>query len=104
MSQKQLESTAATQASRLWDVDLDVLPKDTSILPTNRHKLSCYILEDLLDCPVGSQFIVCIATDGANLEHGEYYSDKTKTIANEVEWSKGNCEHWGIYGQRYFVR
>jgi hypothetical protein len=46
MSQKHLESTAATQASRLWDVDLDVLQKHTSILPANWHELSRYILED----------------------------------------------------------
>ncbi len=83
MSQKQLESTAATHANRLWDVDLDVLPKHTSILSTNWHELSRYILEDLLDCPVGSQFIVCNATYSANLEHGDYYSDKAKTIVNE---------------------
>jgi hypothetical protein len=54
MAQKQLEATAATQASRLWGVDLDVLPKHTSILPTNRHELFCYILEDLLDCPLAA--------------------------------------------------
>jgi hypothetical protein len=55
MSQKQLESATATQASRLCNVDLGVLLQDnTSILPTKRHKLSSYILEDILDCPVGS--------------------------------------------------
>jgi hypothetical protein len=74
------------------------------ILPMNRHELLRYILEDILDCPVGSQFIVCIATDGANLEHEEYYSDKAKTNANEVQRSKRNCEHWRMYGRRYFIR
>ncbi len=38
MSQKQLESATTTQASKLQDLDLDVLPKDdTSILPTKQH-------------------------------------------------------------------
>jgi hypothetical protein len=75
-----------------------------SILPMNQHELSHYILEDIFDCPVGSRFIVCIANDGANLERGEYYLDKAKTIANEVQRSKGNCEHWRMYERRYFIQ
>jgi hypothetical protein len=102
MSQKQLESATATQVSRLRDMDLDVLPKDdTSILPTKWYKLFCYILEDIFDCPVSSRFIACIATDGSDLEHGEYYSNKANTIAKELQMSKVPCEHWKMYGQRY---
>jgi hypothetical protein len=47
---------------------------------------------------------MCIATDGANLEHGEYYLDKAKTTANEVQRSNENCEHWRMYGQHYFIQ
>jgi hypothetical protein len=97
MLQKLLESATATWASRLCDMDLDVLPKDdTSILPTKWHELSHYILEDILDCPVGSWFIVCIDTDGGDLEGGEYYSNKANTIAKD-------CKYWKMYGRRYFV-
>ena len=54
---KQKESQEATCASRLRDIDLDVIQRDTSTLTTNRSDLSRYILEDVLDCPPGSQFI-----------------------------------------------
>jgi hypothetical protein len=103
MSQKQLECSAATRATRLHDIDLDLIPKDMSITTTNRHKLFRYILEDLLDCPVGSRFIVCIATDAEDLERGEYYSNTAQTIANEICRAKGDCEYWTMYGQCYFV-
>jgi hypothetical protein len=54
---KQKQSQEATCASRLRDIDLDVIQRDTSTLTTNRSDLSRYILEDVLDCPPGSQFI-----------------------------------------------
>jgi hypothetical protein len=104
MSQKQLECSAATRATRFNDIDLDLIPKDMSITTTNRHELSRYILEDLLDCPIGSRFIVCIATDAEDLERGEYFSNKAQTIANEICWAKGDCEYWRMYGRHYFVR
>ena len=67
--------------------------------------MSRYILEDLLHCPVGSRFIVCIAMDVDNIVHGDFYSDKANTIVNEIRIvNAGNCEFWKMYGQRYFVR
>jgi hypothetical protein len=38
-----------------------------------------------LDCPVQSHFIVCIAIDGLDLEHGGYYAEKAKIIASELK-------------------
>ena len=103
ISQKQLVCSAAAWATRLCEVDLDLIPKESKIT-TNRNELSCYILEDLLDCPVGSQFILCIATDNANFELGDYYSDKALTIAKEICQVKRDCEYWKMDGRRYFVQ
>jgi len=55
-----------THASRLRDDDLDALPENTStsaVISSKRQELSRYVLEDILDCPVGSRFIVCIAAE-----------------------------------------
>jgi hypothetical protein len=65
-TQKQKQAIDATCASRLGDVDLDALPENTStsaVISSKRQELSCYVLEDILDCPVGSRFIVCIAAE-----------------------------------------
>jgi hypothetical protein len=69
-TQKQKQSQEATRASRLRDIDLDVIQRDTSTVTTNRSNLSHYILEDILDCPPGSRFIICITTDAADVERG----------------------------------
>ncbi len=74
-----------------------------SITTTNRHELSHYILENLLDCPIGSRFIICIATDAEDLERGEYYSNTAQTIANKMCQAKGDCEYWRMYGRHYLV-
>ena len=65
ITQKQKQAFDATCASRLRDVDLDALPDNTAstINSSKRQDLSRYILEDIFDCPVGSRFIVCIATE-----------------------------------------
>ncbi len=41
------------QASRLRDVDFDVMPASFSLETTDHHELSCIILEDVLGCFVG---------------------------------------------------
>ena len=69
-TQKQKQSQEAIRASRLRDIDLDVIQRDTSTVTTNRSNLSHYILEDILDCPPGSRFIICITTDAADVERG----------------------------------
>jgi hypothetical protein len=67
LSKRQAEISASMRASQLQYVDLDVLPWDTSIATTNQSKMSHCILGDLLDCPMGSRFIVCIAMDADNI-------------------------------------
>jgi len=57
----------------------------------------------MLDCPPGSRFIVCIATDANDIECGEYYSNKASQIATDIRLSKGKCEYWKMCGRRYFI-
>ena len=73
-TQKQKQAFDATCSSRLRDVDLDALPDNTlsTISSSQRQDLSRYILEDILDCPVGSRFIVCIATEDNDDERSKY--------------------------------
>ena len=54
-TQKQKQAFDATRASRLRDVDLDALPDSTllTIISSMRQDLSRYILEDILNCPIG---------------------------------------------------
>ena len=49
-----------SRASRLREIDLDLTPALFSLESSNHHKLSLYVLEDLLSCPIGSRLIVCI--------------------------------------------
>ena len=65
-TQKQKQAIDAARASRLRDVDLDALLKNTStlaVISSKWQELSRYVLEDILDCPVGSRLIVCIAAE-----------------------------------------
>jgi hypothetical protein len=103
-TQKQKQSQEATRASRLRDIDLDVIQRDTTTVTTNRSDLSRYILEDILDCPPGSRFIICIATDAVDVERGYYYSKTATLIANKISLAEGECEYWKMCGRRYFVR
>jgi hypothetical protein len=40
-------------ANRLQDVHLDVSPALFSLETMDHHELSCYVLEEVLGCPVG---------------------------------------------------
>ena len=62
-TQKQKQVMDATHASRLRDDDLDALPENLAVISSKRQERSRYVLEDILDCPVGSRFIVCIAAE-----------------------------------------
>ncbi len=73
------------------------------MLSTKRHELSRYILEEILDCPVDSCFIICIATNGANLERGNYYAVKALTIADKLKQAGLEIELWKMKGQNYIV-
>ena len=107
-TQKQRESRDSTCASWLRDIDLNVVLTEKSptlqqILSTKRHELSHYILEDILDCPVGSRFILCVAADGGQLEREDYYTDKANTNANQLNQAGLDTEWWRMNGQKYIV-
>jgi hypothetical protein len=80
----------ATRASHLRDVNLDALPDSTSstIISYKWQDLLRYILEDILDCPVGSRFIVCIVTEDNDDERSKYYSETARAIQSDFR-SKG---------------
>jgi len=106
-TQKQKQAFDATRSSRLRDVDLDALPDNTSPTTSSskRQDLSRYILEDILDCPVGSRFIVCIATEDNDNERSKYYSETARAIQSDFR-SKGlplrcgECQARGIWSFR----
>ncbi len=56
-TQKQKQVINVTRASHLRDVDLDALLENTStlaVISSKHQEHSQYVLEDILDCPVGS--------------------------------------------------
>ncbi len=55
-----------------------------------------------MDCPVQSRFIVWIAIDGLDLEHGGYYAEKAKIIASEVKAGL-DAEWWRMLGKKYLM-
>jgi hypothetical protein len=71
--------------SCLRNINLDIIPTTFSRDTSDRHKLSHYILEDVLTCPIGCCLIVCICA-GANrnptkrsyLDQAKQFSDKRK--------------------------
>ena len=104
-TQKQKQAFDATRASHLRDVDLDALPDNTSstIISSKRQDLSRYILEDILDCPVGSRFIVCIAMEDNDDKWSKFYSETARAIQSDFR-SKGlPVETWRMSSKRYLV-
>jgi hypothetical protein len=104
-TQKQKQAFDATRSSHLRDINLDALPDNTlsTISSSKRQDLSRYILEDILDCPVGSRFIVCIATEDNDDERSKYYSETARAIQSDFR-SKGlPVEMWRMSSKRYFV-
>ena len=104
-TQKQKQAFDATRASHLRDVDLDALPDNTSstISSSKRQDLSRYILEDILDCPVGSRFIVCIATEDNDDEPSKYYSETVRAIQSDFRSEGLPVETWRMSSKRYLV-
>jgi hypothetical protein len=104
-TQKQKQAFDATRASRLHDVDLDTLPDSTSstIISSKRQDLSRYILEDILDCPVGSRFIVCIATEDNDDKRSKYYSETARAIQSDFRSEGLPVETWRMSSKRYLV-
>jgi hypothetical protein len=72
-------------------------------LPTKHHELSWYILEDVLDCPVGSQFLMCISADTGDFERGAYYSKMAHLIASEIKLAGIEAEWWKMLGRKFIV-
>jgi hypothetical protein len=64
-------------------------------------KLARYVLEDILDCPIGSRFIVCIATDRAGeYERGSYFSEKARIIASDLKRVGLDLEWWRMTSKK----
>ena len=57
---KKLALMLDSRASHLREINLDLTPASFSLESSDHHKLSRYVLEDLLYCPIGSRLIVCI--------------------------------------------
>ena len=105
-TQKQKQAINATRASRFRDVDLDALPEITansSVISSKRQELSRYVLEDILDCPVGSRFIVCILVEDNNDDWCPYYTDTAKIIESNLSCVGLPVETWRMSSKRYLV-
>ena len=63
-------------ASRLRDVDLDIVSTSFSHDTTDCQELSGYVLEDVLVCPVGCCVIICIRADAHGNPTEQSYSDQ----------------------------
>ena len=94
----QKQAINATRASQLRDVDLDALLENTStlsVISSKWQELSCYVLEDILDCPVGSRFIVCIAVEDKDDNRCRYYTNYCKNYQRRLEprgFARGDVE------------
>ena len=104
-TQKQRQAADATRASRLRDIDLDSLPESasTTTISNKRQDLSRYVLEDILDCPVGSRFIVCIVAEETNDERSNYYLETARVLQIELKRHKLLVETWRMSGKRYLI-
>jgi len=105
-TQKQKQAIDATCASRLGDVDLDALPENTStlaVISSKRQELSRYVLEDILDCPIGSRFIVCIAAEDNDDDRCRYYTDTAQIIKSDLSREGLPVETWRMSSKWYLV-
>jgi hypothetical protein len=83
-------------ASHLRNVDLDVMPVLFSLKTTDRHNLSCFVLEDVLGCSVGCRLLNCIrANANADANPTEVsYSNQAKFIAGTRKDLNIRTECW----------
>ena len=104
-TQKHKQAFDATRANRLRDIDLDALLDSTlsTIISSKQQDLSRYILEDILDCPVGSRFIVCIATEDNDDKQSKYYSETARLIQSDFRCKGLPIEMWRMSSKRYLV-
>ena len=80
------------RASRLHDVDLDIVPTAFSHDTTDCQELSRYVLEDVLACPVGCRVIICICVNAHRNPTKESYSDQAKCISDSRKTPNINTE------------
>ncbi len=94
-----------TCASRLRNVDLDIAPASFSLERMDRTELSCYVLEDVLGCPVGCQLDVCIQADPDADANGTKvsYSDQTKLISASTKECSIKTKSWKMSGKQYIL-
>jgi hypothetical protein len=104
-TQKQKQALDASRAIRLRDVNLDALPDNTSstISSSKWQDLSRYILEDILDCPVGSRIILCIAMEDNDDQRSRYYSETARAIQSDFKSEGLPFETWKMSSKRYLV-
>ena len=105
-TQKQKQANNMTRASHLRDVDLDALIENTStlaVISSKRQELSRYVLEDILDCPVASRLIVCIAVEDNDDDRCCYYLETAKVIKSDLSREGLPMEMWRISSKRYLV-
>jgi hypothetical protein len=103
VTRKKSESMHEARASQLRDVDLDVTPISFLHDSTDCHKLSQYVLKDVLSCPVGCRIIVCIRSHAKGNPTEESHSSQVRHI---VHWQKGHglqTESWRMAGDAFFV-
>ncbi len=103
---KKKQSLGMNCASHICDVNLDALPPENStlVLSSKRKELSRYVLEDILDCPVGCRFIICIAADNTNDDAwGGYYAERASAIATDLKREGLPVESWRMTRKKYVV-
>ncbi len=83
-----------SHASHLREINLDLMPALFSLESSNRHKLSQYVLEDLLSCPVGSHLIVCIRVGATGNPTKLSYSKQVMHIVEQRKHSGLNSKRW----------
>jgi hypothetical protein len=104
-TRKKAASINEAQASRLHDVDLDVTPASFSLETMDYHKLSCFVLKDVLGCSVGCRLLVCIQADAnANANPTEVsYSEQANFIAGTRKDLNIKTECWRMVGNNFFI-
>jgi hypothetical protein len=102
-SQKKSTLMLESCASCLCEINLDLTPALFLLESSNCHKLSQYVLEDLLSCLVGSQLIVCIWVGAMGNPTELSYSEEAMHIVEQRKSSGVNSERWRMVGDSFNV-
>jgi hypothetical protein len=79
------------------------MPALFSLESSDCHKLSRYVLEDLLSCPVGSRLIVCMRVGATRNPTELSYSEQAMHIVEERKRCGLNSERWHMAGDSFHV-